>query len=261
LGQEQDGEEQEDTYYYVTSLQRGDGNLITWKKKKDQDDGDVKDKGVVVWKTQKVTGEKDDYFLALSRHFQTISVYRGTPTHVLQELWKAPTTRSSSILMHSGQRLVAGNSIYLAPFDVQLTQEFNGNLKLCHVAVSDDGSTTTTTTTTTTRMCDRVLWENGYKGPNDDDDRPHYQTILQSDGHFLTRNEEQKAVWKSKQFSKQKGTYVLAYLPKSSTLAVFERNAQLQLQPIWSSSPYSTFSSNQDQSHRNKNHSHILSTD
>jgi len=257
LDQEKDGDEQDGTYYYVTSLQRGDGNLITWKKKKQDDHVDRKDKGVaVVWKTQKVTGETDDYFLALSRHFQTISVYRGTPTHILQELWKAPTTRSSTILMHTNQRLAAGNSIQLAPFDVQLTQESNGNLKLCHVSSST--STSITTGTTTTTMCDRVLWESGYKGP----DSPHYQTILQSDGHFLTRNEERNTVWKSKHFAKTKGTYVLTYLPKSSTLAVFERTAQLQLQPIWSSNKYATLPNQQQSSSSQKQrHSHILSTD
>jgi hypothetical protein len=69
---------------YFTALQPGDGNFITWRGVRyDERKG-------VLWKTQKV-GQTGDYFFAISKDLTKVSVNRGTPSNVLQEMWSNTT--------------------------------------------------------------------------------------------------------------------------------------------------------------------------
>jgi len=73
--------------YYVT-LQRGDGNFIVRQ-------GTTANNGPVLWKTQKVVGQKDDFFFALSSDLKKVSVNQGVPSNVIKVLWSMDTLSTS----------------------------------------------------------------------------------------------------------------------------------------------------------------------
>eukprot|EP00978_Attheya_sp_CCMP212_P020161 scaffold57308_cov55-Attheya_sp.AAC.2 len=68
---------------YYTTLQRGDGNFISHRGVRGEKKG-------VMWKTQKL-GKSGDYFFAISTDLTKVSVNRGMPSNVLQEMWSEST--------------------------------------------------------------------------------------------------------------------------------------------------------------------------
>uniref|UniRef100_A0A7S2UQU9 Bulb-type lectin domain-containing protein n=1 Tax=Attheya septentrionalis TaxID=420275 RepID=A0A7S2UQU9_9STRA len=260
---ETDGDEN-----YFTKLQ-GDGNFITWRGIPDEKKG-------YLWKTQKI-GPSGDYFFAISTDLTKISVNRGMPSNVRQEMWSettlisdkltsqpttgldplpplpspltpppssnptskpssrltssptskppSPLTPSPSVrttnsielnaLMIDDTRLCAGQHIPLSSYNVQLVQEFDGNFVLC---LGTNGN------------CDDILWESDYHGTNE-----NYCTVLQSDGHLLTRNEADRPVWKTSISGSSNEDYILAYIPETRGLAEFRGTRDWLKEVIWSS--------------------------
>jgi len=73
---------------YFTKVQ-GDGNFITRRGIPDK-------KKEVLWKTQKI-GPSGDYFFAISTDLTKVSVNRGMPSNVLQEMWSESTLISDKL--------------------------------------------------------------------------------------------------------------------------------------------------------------------
>eukprot|EP00978_Attheya_sp_CCMP212_P049495 scaffold672188_cov79-Attheya_sp.AAC.1 len=131
--------------------------------------------------------------------------------------------------------------IALGSYNVQLTQELDGNFVLCLVGTNGN--------------CGDILWQSGSDKsmytltitytivsnpflPCEKNAGPEnkYYTRFQSNGNLVTRNGNGRVVWKATDDSGlSTDEFMLAYIPETSGLASFQVTNQLLKEVLWSS--------------------------